>query len=53
MERLRVVQRPHKSDKITVAQAKKAWLKVERERASKSSQGKQSRGGSSSSAKQG
>ncbi|HLM68862.1 MAG TPA: hypothetical protein VK358_15085 [Longimicrobium sp.] len=35
MERLREVQRPHKSDKITVAQAKKAWLKVERENASK------------------
>lgn len=35
MERLRVVQRPPKSDNITVAQAKKAWLKVEREAASR------------------
>jgi hypothetical protein len=34
-ERLRVVQRPHKSDKVTVAQAKRAFLKVERESASK------------------
>lgn len=33
MERLREVQRAHKSDKITVAQAMKAFLKVERESA--------------------
>jgi hypothetical protein len=32
-QRLRVVQRPPKSDKITLAQAKQAWLKVERESA--------------------
>jgi hypothetical protein len=31
MQRLREIQPAHKSDKITVAQAKKAWLKVERE----------------------
>lgn len=33
MERLRQIQPAHKSDKITVAQAKKAWLKGERESA--------------------
>lgn len=35
-ERLRVVPRPPKGGSITVAQAKKAWLKVERESAAKS-----------------
>jgi hypothetical protein len=33
--RLRVVQPAHKSDKVTVAQAKRAFLKVERESAPK------------------
>lgn len=33
--RLRVVQPAHKSDKVTPAQAKRAFLKVERESASK------------------
>jgi hypothetical protein len=35
-ERLRVVPRPPKGASITLAQAKKAWLKVERESAAKS-----------------
>ncbi|HEX8452583.1 MAG TPA: hypothetical protein VF647_10830 [Longimicrobium sp.] len=31
-ERLRTVQPAHKSDKVTVSQAKKAWLAVARDR---------------------
>jgi hypothetical protein len=56
MERLREIQPAHKSDKITVAQAKKAWLKVERESdksASRSTHGGRSAGQSSRSARKG
>jgi hypothetical protein len=31
-KRLRTVQPAHKSDKVTVSQAKKAWLEVARDR---------------------
>lgn len=35
MARMREIQRAHKSDKFTVAQAKKVWLQIERESAAK------------------
>jgi hypothetical protein len=35
MARMREIQRAHKSDKFTVAQAKKIWLQIERESAAK------------------